>query len=102
MLNHPAVAPIGTVCTVAATAARDRRCPLVDPLLLLLRQELSRKLSDVAGTMSATIEVLTATRTVAGDVRGTESLRAAIEELGATRNRLLGQAQALEACAPAA
>lgn len=73
----------------------------MDPLLLLLREEMSRKLSDVAGTMAATIEVLTATRTIAGDVRGTESMRAAIEELGATRDQLLGQVQALEACAPA-
>ncbi|HWS38026.1 MAG TPA: hypothetical protein VN408_35490 [Actinoplanes sp.] len=73
----------------------------MDPLLLLLREEMSRKLSDVAATMAATIEVLTATRTIAGDVRGTESLRAAVEELGATRDQLLGQAQALDACAPA-
>ncbi|GAA1591291.1 hypothetical protein [Actinoplanes couchii] len=73
----------------------------MDPLLLLLREEMSRKLSDVAATMTATMEVLTATRTVAGDVRGTESLRAAIEELGATRDHLLGQVRALEACAPA-
>jgi hypothetical protein len=72
----------------------------VDPLLLLLRDEMSRKLSEVAGTMAATMEVLTATRQIAGDVCGTESLRAAIEELGATHDRLLGQARALDACAP--
>jgi hypothetical protein len=51
----------------------------VDPLLLLLREEMSRKLSEVAGTMAATMEVLTATRQIAGDVCGTESLRVAIE-----------------------
>jgi hypothetical protein len=72
----------------------------VDPLLLLLREEMSRKLSDAAGTMAATMEVLTATREIAGDVRGTESLRAAIEELGCTRDHLLNQARTLEAFAP--
>jgi hypothetical protein len=72
----------------------------VDPLLLLLRDEMSRKLSEAAGTMATTVEVLTAARQIAGDVCGTESLRAAIEELGATHDRLLGQARALDACAP--
>ncbi|WP_430780289.1 hypothetical protein [Actinoplanes sp. G11-F43] len=72
----------------------------MDPLLLILREQMARKLSEVAGTMAATMEVLAATRTIAGDVRGTESLRAAIEELGATRDQLLGQARALEAFAP--
>ncbi|MEU8662663.1 hypothetical protein, partial [Actinoplanes philippinensis] len=65
----------------------------MDPLLLLLREEMSRKLSEAAGTMAATMEVLSATRTIAGDVRGTESLRAAIEELGTTRDHLLQQAR---------
>ncbi|MEU4161780.1 hypothetical protein [Actinoplanes sp. NPDC026670] len=72
----------------------------MDPLLLLLREEMSRKLSEAAGTMAATMEVLTATRTIAGDVRGTESLRAAIEELGTTRDHLLNQARTLTAFAP--
>jgi hypothetical protein len=72
----------------------------VDPLLLLLREEMSRKLSDAAGTMAATMEVLTATREIAGDVRGTESLRAAIEQLGDTRDHLLNQARNLKAFAP--
>ncbi|GIE82898.1 hypothetical protein Aph02nite_88480 [Actinoplanes philippinensis] len=72
----------------------------MDPLLLLLREEMSRKLSEAAGTMAATMEVLSATRTIAGDVRGTESLRAAIEELGTTRDHLLQQARTLEAFAP--
>jgi hypothetical protein len=72
----------------------------VDPLLLLLREEMSRKLADVAGTMAATMEVLSATRQIAGDVCGTESLRVAIEELGVTHDRLLGQARALDAYAP--
>ncbi|MEU4625577.1 hypothetical protein AB0G04_37100 [Actinoplanes sp. NPDC023801] len=72
----------------------------MDPLLLLLREEMSRRLSETAGTMAATMELLSAARQVAGDVCGTESLRAAIEELGATRDHLLGQARALEACAP--
>ncbi|MEV0901976.1 hypothetical protein [Actinoplanes sp. NPDC049802] len=72
----------------------------MDPLLLLLREEMARKLTDAAATMAATVEVLTAARTIAGDVRGTESLRAAIEELNDTRDRLLGQAGALDAFAP--
>jgi hypothetical protein len=72
----------------------------VDPLLLLLREELTRKLSAAAGTMATTMEVLTATRAIAGDVRGTESLRAAIEELGTTRDHLLSQARTLEMFAP--
>jgi hypothetical protein len=72
----------------------------VDPLLLLLREEMSRKLSEAAGTMAATMEVLTATREIAGDVRGTESLRAAIEQLGDTRDHLLNQARTLQAFAP--
>lgn len=72
----------------------------MDPLLLLLREEMSRKLSEAAGTMAATMEVLSATRTIAGDVRGTESLRAAIEDLGTARDQLLGQARAMDACAP--
>ncbi|GIE33355.1 hypothetical protein Ait01nite_064000 [Actinoplanes italicus] len=72
----------------------------MDPLLLLLREEMSRKLSEAAGTMAATMEVLSATRQVAGDVCGTESLRVAIEELGVTHDRLLGQARALNACTP--
>ncbi|MFC4065020.1 hypothetical protein [Actinoplanes subglobosus] len=72
----------------------------MDPLLLLLREEMSRKLSEAAGTMAATMEVLTATRAIAGDVRGTESLRAAIEQLGDTRDHLLNQARTLEAFAP--
>lgn len=73
----------------------------MDPLLLILREEMSRRLAEVAGTMAATMDVLTATRTVVGDVRGTESLRAAVEELGDTRERLLHQARQLDACAPA-
>jgi hypothetical protein len=72
----------------------------VDPLLLLLREEMTRKLSAAAGTMAATMEVLTATRAIAGDVPGTESLRAAIQELGDTRDHLLNQARTLEAFAP--
>ncbi|SDT79825.1 hypothetical protein [Actinoplanes derwentensis] len=72
----------------------------MDPMLLLLREQMSRKLAEVAGAMSATMEVLSATRTIAGDVRGTESLRAAIEELGTTRDQLLNQARALDAFAP--
>ena len=72
----------------------------MDPLLLLLRDQMSRRLAEVAGTMAATVDVLTATRAVAGDVRGTESLRAAIEELGDTRDRLLHQARQLDAYAP--
>ena len=72
----------------------------MDPMLLLLREQMSRKLSEVAGTMAATMEVLTAARTAAGDVQGTESLRAAIEELGTTRDHLLSQARAMDAFAP--
>ena len=72
----------------------------MDPILLLLRDEMTRRLAEVAGTMATTMDLLTATRDAAGDVRGTEALRAAIEELGSTRDHLLDQARALRACAP--
>ncbi|MBB2943076.1 hypothetical protein FB565_002789 [Actinoplanes lutulentus] len=71
-----------------------------DPLLSLARAEMVRRLTTAAGQMSATVDVLTTLRDLAGDVRGTESMRVAIEELTRTRDQLLGQAKAITACAP--
>ncbi|BBH63462.1 hypothetical protein ACTI_01470 [Actinoplanes sp. OR16] len=72
----------------------------MDPLLSLAREEMTRRLTTAAGQMTANIDVLTTLRDLAGDVRGTESMRAAIEELTRTRDQLLGQARAITACAP--
>ncbi|WP_433826088.1 hypothetical protein ACQP2E_28835 [Actinoplanes sp. CA-015351] len=72
----------------------------MDPLLSLARAEMVRRLTTTAGQMSATVDVLTTLRDLAGDVRGTESMRVAIEELTRTRDQLLGQARAITACAP--
>ncbi|MFC7531162.1 hypothetical protein [Actinoplanes sp. GCM10030250] len=73
----------------------------MEPMLQLVREELVGRLTAAAGSMTATAEMLTAVREVAGDVRGTESMRVAIEELTRTRDRLLAQAGAVNACAPA-
>jgi hypothetical protein len=72
----------------------------VDPLLLHVREELIGRLTAAAGSMSATAEILATVRELAGDVRGTESMRLAIEELTRTRDSLLSQAGAIGACAP--
>lgn len=69
----------------------------MDPLLLMVRAELVGRLTSAAGSMAATAEMLVTVREVAGDVRGTESMRVAIEELTATRARLLAQAGAISA-----
>ncbi|MEU4688677.1 hypothetical protein [Actinoplanes sp. NPDC023714] len=73
----------------------------MDPLLSLTRKEMVRRLTAAAGQMTANIDVLMTLHDLAGDVRGTESMRAAIEELVQTRDHLLGQARAITACAPA-
>jgi hypothetical protein len=74
----------------------------VDPMLSLAREEMIRRLTTAAGQMTANIDVLIAVREMAGDVRGTESMRVAIEELTQTRDHLLRQARAITACAPVA
>ncbi|MEV6306874.1 hypothetical protein AB0M02_46280 [Actinoplanes sp. NPDC051861] len=73
----------------------------MDPLLLLMREEMVGRLTSAAASMGATAEMLTKVREVAGDVRGTEAMRAAIEDLTRTRDHLLAQAGAISACAPA-
>ncbi|MEU8242857.1 hypothetical protein AB0C07_31760 [Actinoplanes missouriensis] len=72
----------------------------MDPLLSLAREEMVRRLTTAAGQMTATVDMLTTLRDLAGDVRGTESMRAAIEELTLTRDRLLGQARSITGCTP--
>ncbi|GIF08128.1 hypothetical protein [Actinoplanes siamensis] len=60
-----------------------------EPLLHLLRDDLTRRVNGAAETMTDTLRLLTAVRGVAGEGPGAESLRAAIDELTAARDGLL-------------
>jgi hypothetical protein len=72
----------------------------MDPMLLFVREDLARRLAAVAGTMVETAAFLTAAQEVAGDVPGTEVLRAAAEDLRSTGDDLRDQARAITAAKP--
>ncbi|GAA4589287.1 hypothetical protein BJY16_008845 [Actinoplanes octamycinicus] len=62
-----------------------------EPLLQMLRDDLTHRVSSVAATMTDTLRLLGAARELAGDGPGGDSLSAAIAELTAARDELVSR-----------
>ncbi|WP_436528036.1 hypothetical protein [Actinoplanes sp. HUAS TT8] len=60
-----------------------------EPLLNMMRDDLTRRVESAAANMTDTLRLLAAARSVSGDGPGADSLDAAIEELTAARDGLL-------------
>ncbi|WIM94624.1 hypothetical protein ACTOB_006665 [Actinoplanes oblitus] len=62
-----------------------------EPVLAMLRDDLTRRVSSVAATMTDTLRLLAVARELAGDGPGGDSLGAAIAELTAARDDLMSR-----------
>ncbi|MFI1992653.1 hypothetical protein [Actinoplanes sp. NPDC020271] len=60
-----------------------------EPLLNLMRDDLTRRVKSAAANMTDTLRLLAMAREMAGDGPGADSLNAAIEELTSARDGLL-------------
>ncbi|BCJ41406.1 hypothetical protein GCM10010168_55950 [Actinoplanes ianthinogenes] len=62
-----------------------------EPLLEMLRDDLTRRVSSVTATMTDTLRLLAMARELAGDRPGGDALGAAIAELTAARDGLMSR-----------